>query len=347
VDSLADDSLERIGADALLKRQIQKGEVVRDPETGAEDYFTFQARCVRKFGPAAGIYLRQLVFWTGIKSIDPNWIYKTEEEMEAETGLRRRGQRQARKVLGSYEVLQERYRGLPRKLWYRVDLVKLAKLLEEPGGAMNQWKRGRRYSRDPDSGKLIREPEDETLNQDYRQVDNSDLTSEVDNTDRASEVVNSDLTSEVDNREPASEVDDREPASEVDNRDRASKVDIIDRTITESTSETTAADNVNRTTPETNSLDNFLESSFQEARNGNFAPQEDKCLQEVKKLLTSTNNERLSSPKALKHYRNGNIGLDDVALWVSLDLTRSEDHAEILKPTVAAVLEELETEAAS
>jgi hypothetical protein len=63
--------------------------------------------------------------------------------------------------------------------------------------------------------------------------------------------------------------------------------------------------------------------------------------------LTSTDNERLSSPKALKHYRNGNIGLDDVALWVSLDLTRSEDYAETLKPAVAAVLEELEMEAAS
>lgn len=197
MDSLAADNLERNGADALLERQIQKDEVVRDPETGEEDYFTFQARCVRKFGPAAGIYLRQLVFWTGKKSIDPDWIYKTEEEMEAETGLRRRGQREARKVLGSYEVLQERYRGLPRKLWYRVDLVKLAELLAEPGGAMNQWKRGRRYSKDPDSGKLIREPEDETLNQDYRQVDNRDRASKVDIIDRAITESTSESTSET------------------------------------------------------------------------------------------------------------------------------------------------------
>jgi hypothetical protein len=320
MDSVATDSFERNGADALLERQIQKREVVRDPEIGEEDYFTFQARCVRKFGLAAGIYLRQLVFWTGKKSIDPDWIYKTEEEMEAETGLRRRGQREARKVLGRYEVLQERYGGLPRKLWYRVDLVKLAELLEEPGAAMNQWKRGRRYSQDPDSGKLIREPEDETLNQDYRQVDNADLTSDVDN---------------------------RDPASEVDNRDRASKVDIIDRAITESTSETTAADNVNRTTQETSSLDNFPESSLQERRNGHFAPQGDKYFQKVKELLTSTDNDRLSSPKALKHYRDGNSELDEVARWVSLDLTRNEEYAETIKPTVAAVLEELETEAAS
>ena len=326
MDSVATDSLERNDADALLIRQSQKREVLRDRETEEEDYFTFQARCVRKFGPAAGIYLRQLVFWTGKKSIDPDWIYKTEEEMEAETGLRRRGQREARKVLGRYEVLQERYRGLPRKLWYRVDLVKLAELLAEPGGAMNQWKRGRRYSKDPESGKLIREPaENETLNQDYRQVHNTDLTSEVDNAD---------LTSEVDNTDRASEVGISDLTSEVDNRDRASKVDIIDRAITESTSETTAADNVNRTTQETSSLDNFPESSFQEARNGRFAPQGDKYRQKVRELLTSTDNDRLSSPKALKHYRDGNSELDEVARWVSLDLTRNEEHAEANPPTV-------------
>ena len=321
MESIAAHSPKPNGADALLERQVQKGAVVRDPESGAEDYFKFQARCVRKFGPAAGIYLRQLVFWTGKKSIDPDWIYKTEQEMEAETGLLRRGQREARKVLGSYGVLQERYRGLPRRLWYRVDLVKLAELLVEPGGAMNKWKRGRRYSKDPDSGKLIREAEDETLKQDYRQVDNTDLTREVDNTDRASEVDSSD------------------PSTEVDNTDRA---------ITESTSETTAKDNANRATPETSSLDNFLvESSFQEARNGCFAPQGHKYFQEVKVLLSSTDNERLCSPKALKHYRNDKIGLDEVAHWVSLDLTRNEEHAETLKPTVAAVLEELDMEAAS
>jgi hypothetical protein len=347
VDSIAADSLKRNGADALLERQIQKGEVVRDSETGAEDYFTFQARCVRKFGPAAGIYLRQLVFWTGKKSIDPDWIYKTEEEMEAETGLQRRGQRKAREVLGSYGVLQERYRGLPRKLWYRVDLVKLAELLEQPGGAMNQWKRGRRYSKDQDSGKLVRRAEDETLNHDSRQVDNTDLTSEVDNTDLTSEVDSADRSSKVGIRDLTRQVDNRDPSSEVGNRDRASKVDSTDRAITETTSEITAEDNVNRATPETISLDNFLESSFQEARNGRFAPQEDEYFPKVKELLTSTDSERRSSPKALKHYRDGNIGLDDVALWVSLDLTRSEDNSETLKPVVEAVLEELEMEAAT
>jgi hypothetical protein len=63
--------------------------------------------------------------------------------------------------------------------------------------------------------------------------------------------------------------------------------------------------------------------------------------------LSSTDNERLGSPKALKHYRNGKIGLDEVAFWVSLDLTRNEEHAETLKPTVEAVLKELEMVEAS
>jgi hypothetical protein len=88
-------------------------------------------------------------------------------------------------------------------------------------------------------------------------VDNTDLTSRVDSTDLRSGVDSTDLTSEVDNRDPA---------SGVDNTDRA---------ITESTSEIPAPDNFNRATAETSTLENFSEFSFQEARNGRFAPQGD------------------------------------------------------------------------
>jgi hypothetical protein len=92
-------------------------------------------------------------------------------------------------------------------------------------------------------------------------VDNTDLPSRVDSTDLRSGVDSTDLTSEVDNRDPA---------SGVDNTDRA-----ITESITESTSEIPAADNFNRATPETSTLENISEFSFQEARNGRFAPQGD------------------------------------------------------------------------
>jgi hypothetical protein len=104
--------------------------LIEDEETGEQDYLRFQAKCARRFSPAAGIFLRQLVFWIG-KEHDPDgWIYKTETEMEEETGLTRHHQRKARKILVAAGVLEETKRSIPRKLYYRVDLKKLAEALD-------------------------------------------------------------------------------------------------------------------------------------------------------------------------------------------------------------------------
>lgn len=72
------------------KREIQKAQVLRDPETGQEDYFALQARCIGLFGPPAGVFSRQLVFWAGKGMDAEGWIYKTYDEMQQETGLSRR-----------------------------------------------------------------------------------------------------------------------------------------------------------------------------------------------------------------------------------------------------------------
>jgi len=95
-----------------------------------------------------------ILFWEGKGHDAAGWIYKTEEEMEGETGLGRRAQRKARKVLIGRGVLEEGRRGLPRRLHYRVDLRALA----------------------------------ETLNPSYSQDGSTDPTSEVGNSDRPSEV---------------------------------------------------------------------------------------------------------------------------------------------------------------
>ena len=77
---------------------------------------------VREFGPHGGLFISQLLYWDG-KGHDPDgWIYKTEKEMEQETGLTRSSQRKARKVLVGKGVLEEDKRGLPRRLYYRADL---------------------------------------------------------------------------------------------------------------------------------------------------------------------------------------------------------------------------------
>jgi hypothetical protein len=84
---------------------------------------------VREFGPHAGLFISQLLFWDG-KGHDPTgWIYKTEKEMEQETGLTRSSQRKARKILLGKGVLEEDKRGLPRKLHYRADLRALMDIM--------------------------------------------------------------------------------------------------------------------------------------------------------------------------------------------------------------------------
>ena len=82
----------------------------------------YAAWLVREFGPHGGLFISQLLYWDG-KGHDPDgWIYKTEKEMEQETGLTRSSQRKARKVLVGKGVLEEDKRGLPRRLYYRADL---------------------------------------------------------------------------------------------------------------------------------------------------------------------------------------------------------------------------------
>src|SRR5829696_9691010 len=93
---------------------------------------------VREFGPHGGLFISQLLYWDG-KGHDPDgWIYKTEREMEQETGLTRTYQRKARKVLVGKGVMEEDRRGLPRRLYYRADLRALTDILSGEGSSTEQ-----------------------------------------------------------------------------------------------------------------------------------------------------------------------------------------------------------------
>ena len=347
-----------------------RSELVRDEE-GKEDFFGFQARCVRKFGAFAGIYLRQLVFWSD-KGMDPNgWIYKSEEEWEAETGLSRDGQRKARKALDKFEVLESERRGLPCRLWYRVNFEKLAELLENPYSTWNQWKRGTK--KDPETGKFFR-PEESALNQSYSQdpIGTGQERSAWGRDKRGSCT------------DPASE-DPTGTEQEGYLYEPNKSGPYTDRAITESTSREYL-----RGTSEGTSKSSFKESSFQEAAGAqNRAtppPQTDKekeektkedfygpiateaafqdflneeedpttssprqpnvdpeTLSEVRRVMENGRN----SPAALKHYRSGRISVEEVAEWVSLDATRSQDAAKTLLPAVRLILEETDAGVAS
>jgi hypothetical protein len=57
------------------------------------------------------------------------WFYKTQTDLEEETGLTRYEQEGARKKLVSCGVLEEAKRGIPAKLYFRVNQERLEELL--------------------------------------------------------------------------------------------------------------------------------------------------------------------------------------------------------------------------
>jgi hypothetical protein len=93
-------------------------------------YYTAFARA---FGSVeAGIFTSQFFYWYGKGQNPEGWIYKTQEEIEQETGLTRRNQETARKRLRALGVLEEKRMGAPSRLFYRLNLDHLF-------GLVNEW----------------------------------------------------------------------------------------------------------------------------------------------------------------------------------------------------------------
>ncbi len=96
----------------------------------AQNMLEFQNWAVQKFGPAAGIFIRQLVFWDGERSAaGQGWMWKSRREMQQETGLSQRQQEKAWKALKAKGYLEEEIRPVgPLKrptLHYKPDLRRL------------------------------------------------------------------------------------------------------------------------------------------------------------------------------------------------------------------------------
>jgi hypothetical protein len=74
----------------------------------------------------AGLMLSQAVYWTERTPEDGGWFYKTDVEWTAETYLTKQEQRTARGLLRKLGFWFEAQRGMPRRVFYRVDLDRLA-----------------------------------------------------------------------------------------------------------------------------------------------------------------------------------------------------------------------------
>ena len=88
-------------------------------------------RCFAELGGSvnAGLMLSQAVYWAQRTKNGDGWFWKTAEEWQEETYLTRTEQATARKQLKRLSCWQEELRGVPAKLFYRVDFDALDELL--------------------------------------------------------------------------------------------------------------------------------------------------------------------------------------------------------------------------
>ena len=100
----------------------------------------FQRSFVRLTGSVtASLMLSQAIYWSLRSQGGDGWFWKTERGWEEETGLTRRAQDSARKLLRGLGLMEEEKRGMPAKIWFRVDEEILAHRLAE--SANQAWRK--------------------------------------------------------------------------------------------------------------------------------------------------------------------------------------------------------------
>lgn len=80
-------------------------------------------------GVAGALMLSQSLYWSKRTGDNKGWFYKTQADWEDETGMTRSEQEKARRALKSIGVLHEIRKGIPAKLYFKVDTEKLESLL--------------------------------------------------------------------------------------------------------------------------------------------------------------------------------------------------------------------------
>jgi hypothetical protein len=70
----------------------------------------------------ATIFMSNLLAWEGHQKDGDGWIYKTRDAIHGETGLTRSEQETARRHLREKGFLEEKLRGVPATMHYRLDL---------------------------------------------------------------------------------------------------------------------------------------------------------------------------------------------------------------------------------
>lgn len=108
---------------------ISKGRLRMQLQEIAGDAVAFYPafRKVLGLNAAATQFLSQAVYWT--ERTEDGWFYKTTEEWNEELGLTLEEVKGARKKLKSIGILTEQRKGIPAKLYYKVDTDELLAVL--------------------------------------------------------------------------------------------------------------------------------------------------------------------------------------------------------------------------
>ena len=80
-------------------------------------------------GITGALFLSQAIYWSKRTKNKNKWFYKTAKEWEEETGMTRKEQETARKKLKALNIIEEKRKGVPAKLHYRVNYTQLSELL--------------------------------------------------------------------------------------------------------------------------------------------------------------------------------------------------------------------------
>lgn len=80
-------------------------------------------------GVTGALMLSQAIYWSRRTRDADGWFYKTQEEWEEETGLTRCEQETARRKLIKAGVMEELKKGVPCRLFYRVDTDTILEIL--------------------------------------------------------------------------------------------------------------------------------------------------------------------------------------------------------------------------
>ena len=80
-------------------------------------------------GITGALMLSQSLYWSKRTGDNKGWFYKTQADWEDETGMTRSEQEKARRALKSIGVLHEIRKGIPAKLYFKVDIEKVESLL--------------------------------------------------------------------------------------------------------------------------------------------------------------------------------------------------------------------------